>query len=419
MTDQYYGETAFSTRPLTSAINTPTLLPKQLFSGPPLERVATNPKMTGCCFPGLLDRSRNRRGTFRPLYLEFAYSSNAKDNVHWKRESDKRPLIVCFGEMMINLVPTVSRVSFADTSTFKIILVGATANVAIGISRLGGSTAFIGKVGNDEFGYMLSDILKQNGVDNSGVLFDDNARTTLAFYALKRDGQAEFMFYRNPSADMLLHPEEIDLSLIKKVTYVVHATILHYGSTSLIKEPSRSVHLAIMNVAKVFGCILSYAPNLALPLWPSKGAARKGIMSIWNYTDIIKVSVDEIRILIEGDDPYDDNVIMKKLYHYNLKLLLITEGARGCRYYTKAFKGWVAGFEVEAVDPTGAGDSFIGGLLSIVVAHNQIYKDEKRLREALDFANACGAFTVTGRGIIPALPQKDAVLRIMFSYFNS
>ncbi|XP_029128010.1 probable fructokinase-7 isoform X2 [Cajanus cajan] len=369
--------------------------------------------MRGCCFPGILDRSRSRRGTLRFIKSPCYDSSNSKHSVNRSRESPRGPLVVCFGEMMINLVPTVPRVSLADATAFKRIPAGATANVAVGISRLGCSTAFIGKVGNDEFGYMLSDILKQNGVDNSGLLFDANARTALAFYALKRDGQAEFMFYRNPSADMLLRPDEIGVSLIKK------ATIFHYGSVSLIQEPSRSAHLAAMSVAKVSGCILSYAPNMALPLWPSKGAARKGIMSIWNYADIIKVSVDEIRFLSEGDDPYDDNVIMKKLHPYNLKLLLVTEGARGCRYYTKEFKGWAAGFEVEAIDPTGAGDSFMGGLLSIVAAHNQIYKDEKRLREALDFANACGAFTVTGRGAIPSLPTKDAVLRIMFSYFNS
>ncbi|CAJ1815784.1 unnamed protein product [Sphenostylis stenocarpa] len=363
--------------------------------------------MTGCCFPVNLDLSRGRRGSFKHV------SSSSGSSKHRRRENCKGPLVVCFGEMIVNLVPTVSRVSLADAVAYKKYPSGATANVAVAISRLGCSTAFIGKVGNDEFGYMLSDILKQNGIDSSGLLFDDDARTALAFYALKRNGEPEFMFYKNPSADVLLRPEELDLTLIKK------ATIFHYGSVSLIKEPCRSAHIAAMTVAKVAGCILSYAPNLALPLWPSKEIARQGIMSIWNYADIIKVSVDEIRLLTEGDNPYDDKVIMKKLHHYSLKLLLVTEGERGCRYYTKDFKGWVAGFEVEAVDTTGAGDSFVGGFLSIVAAHNHIYKDERRLREALDFANACGAVTVTRRGAIPSLPTKDAVLRILFSCFNS
>ncbi|KAE9592248.1 putative fructokinase [Lupinus albus] len=360
--------------------------------------------MRGCCFPVTFDRSQ--RGSFR-----LVRNSSFELSKHGgRRESQRGPLVVCFGEMMMNLVPTVEGVSLADALAYKKSPAGATANVAVGISRLGCSAAFIGKVGKDEFGYMLSDILKQNGVDNSGLLFDDQARTGLAFYQLKSDGKHEFMFYRNPSADMLLRPAEIDMKLIKK------AAVFHYGSVSLIKEPCKSAHLAAMNVAKMSGSILSYAPNVALPLWPSPETARESIMGIWNYADIIKVSEEEIRFLTQGDDPYDDKMIMKKLYHCNLKLLLVTEGAQGCRFYTKDFKGKVSGFEVEAVDTTGAGDSFTSGFLSIVAAHKQIYKDEKRLREALDFANACGAVTVTGRGAIPSLPSKDAVLRILFSY---
>lgn len=72
-------------------------------------------------------------------------------------------------------------------------------------------------MGNDEFGHMLSDILKQNGVDNSGMIFDEDARTSLAFYSLKSDGEPQFLFYRNPSADILLRPQDIDMNLIKKV----------------------------------------------------------------------------------------------------------------------------------------------------------------------------------------------------------
>lgn len=65
--------------------------------------------------------------------------------------------------------------------------------------------------------YMLADILVQNNVDNSGMRFDPHARTALAFVTLRDDGEREFMFYFNPSADMLLHQDEIDANLIKKV----------------------------------------------------------------------------------------------------------------------------------------------------------------------------------------------------------
>ncbi|KAJ3700586.1 hypothetical protein LUZ61_004291 [Rhynchospora tenuis] len=311
--------------------------------------------------------------------------------------------VVCFGEMLIDFVPTVSGLSLSEAPAFKKAPGGAPANVAVGISRLGGSSAFIGKVGEDEFGYMLANILKENSVNNSGLRFDPGARTALAFVTLRSDGEREFMFYRNPSADMLLKEEELDLELIRK------AKIFHYGSISLITEPSRSAHVAAAKAAKDAGVLLSYDPNLRLPLWPSADSAREGILSIWDIADIIKISEEEISFLTQGEDPYDD-VVVRKLFHHNLKLLLVTEGPDGCRYYSKEFSGRVPGIKVSAVDTTGAGDAFVAGILSQVAADQSLIKDEARLREALKFANVCGALTVTERGAIPALPTRQAVL---------
>ncbi|KAL6503852.1 hypothetical protein OROGR_025775 [Orobanche gracilis] len=317
------------------------------------------------------------------------------------------PLVVCFGEMLIDFVPTVCGVSLAEAPAFKKAPGGAPANVAVCISKLGGSAAFIGKVGKDEFGHMLSDLLKENKVDNSGVRFDPSARTALAFLTLRADGEREFMFYRHPSADMLLQESELDVNLVKK------ATIFHYGSISLIEEPCRSAQLAAMQIAKKSGRLLSYDPNLRLPLWPSADAARKGIMAVWDQADIIKISEDEISFLTEGDDPYDDNVVLEKLFHPNLRLLLVSEGKDGCRYYTKEFKGRISAVEVKSVDTTGAGDAFTGAILYCLASDVNLLKDENRLREALLFANACGALTVTKTGAIPALPTKQAVEQIL------
>ncbi|CAF1754160.1 hypothetical protein Bca4012_044403 [Brassica carinata] len=318
-------------------------------------------------------------------------------------------LVVCFGEMLIDFVPTVGGVSLAEAPAFKKAPGGAPANVAVGVSRLGGSSAFVGKVGDDEFGKMLAEILKLNNVDNSGMRFDHKARTALAFVTLRADGEREFLFFRHPSADMLLTESELDKNLIQK------AKIFHYGSISLIKEPCRSTHLAAMKIAKAAGSLLSYDPNLRLPLWPSEEAARKEIMSIWELADVIKISEDEITFLTGGDDPYSDEVVLQKLFHPNLKLLVVSEGPNGCRYYTKEFKGRVGGVKVKAVDTTGAGDAFVSGLLNSLASDLTLLTDEKKLREALLFANACGAITVTERGAIPAMPTMDAVQELLKS----
>ncbi|GJS81781.1 probable fructokinase-7 [Tanacetum coccineum] len=311
-----------------------------------------------------------------------------------KDQEAMKSLVVCFGEMLIDFVPSVSGVSLAEASVFEKAPGGAPANVAVGISRLGGSSAFIGKVGDDQFGYMLADILKENKVNNSGMRFDPNARTALAFISLKSDGEREFLFFRNPSADMLLQESELDVNLIKQ------AKIFHFGSISLINEPCMSAHLAAMAIAKKSGSILSYDVNLRLPLWPSEDAAREGIMSVWDQADVIKVSEDEIMFLTGVDNAYDDNVVLKKLFHPNLKLFL-------------TFKGRVPGVKVKPIDTTGAGDAFVSGILSVLVSDLSLYEDEKRLREALNFANACGALVVTKKGAIPAMPTNEEVHQIL------
>ncbi|KAF7813322.1 putative fructokinase-5 [Senna tora] len=311
------------------------------------------------------------------------------------------PLVISFGEMLIDFVPDTSGVSLAESQGFLKAPGGAPANVACAITKLGGSSAFIGKVGDDEFGKMLADILKKNGVNTEGVCFDTEARTALAFVTLRKDGEREFMFYRNPSADMLLKESELKMDLIKK------AKIFHYGSISLIAEPCRSAHLAAMKAARAAGALLSYDPNLRIPLWPSPEAARSGIKSIWNEADFIKVSDNEVEFLTQGDA--EDEKVVLSLWHDKLKMLIVTDGEKGCRYFSKKFKGKVPGFSVKAIDTTGAGDSFVGSLLLSVAKDSSIFDDEGKLREALTLANASGAICTTQKGAIPALPTMPEV----------
>ncbi|KAL5547226.1 hypothetical protein UlMin_006913 [Ulmus minor] len=356
------------------------------------------------------------------------------------RKQRNPPLVVCFGEMLIDFVPTTSGISLAEAPAFKK-APRAPANVDVGIACLGGSSAFIGKVGEDEFGYMLADILKENNVNNRGMCFDPGARTALAFVTLRSDGELEFMFYHNPSADMLLQESELDFNLIKK------AKIFYYGSISLITEPCKSAHIATAKAAKDAGLVLSYDLNLRLLQWPSADSAREGIFSIWETADIIKVvtffsnsdhiptdsqvffvlkkvdvpdtvfffhfvkinfqiSEEEISFLTKGEDPYDDTVVCK-LYHPNLKLLLVTEGLMG------EYSGRVKGIKVDPIDTTGAGDAFVAGILSQLSIDLSILQNEDKPRESLMFANSCGALTVMERGTIPALPTRKAVFNAM------
>ena len=261
----------------------------------------------------------------------------------------------------------------------------------------------MGKVGDDEFGKMLKQILADNGVDVSAMSLDATARTALAFVTLKHDGEREFMFYRHPSADMLLRPDEIDHEMIRQ------AAVFHYGSISLIAEPCRSAHLAALETAAAAGVLHSYDPNLRLPLWDSATVAKEGIMSIWETAHLIKISEEEL-LFLTGED--SDEAAMS-LLHDRLKVMLVTEGAKGSRYYTKGFHGRVDGVKVDAIDATGAGDAFWAGFLHQVMSVENIWEDERALQEALRFANAAGAITATGRGAIPSLPTVEVIEGLM------
>ncbi|MFK7801664.1 MAG: PfkB family carbohydrate kinase [Anaerolineae bacterium] len=308
-------------------------------------------------------------------------------------------LIISFGELLIDFVPTVNGVSLAEAPAFKKAPGGAPANVAAGLAKLGHNATFLGKVGDDEFGRMLAKVLQEAGVDTSLMSFDTAARTALAFVTLKANGEREFMFYRHPSADMLLAIDEVDMDAVR------NASIFHYGSISLIAEPCRSTHLKILDEAKQAGVFLSYDPNLRLPLWDSPQMAKEGIMSIWETADIIKISDEELEFLT-GEDT---DASAKSLMFDGLKLLIVTEGPNGARYYTPDFHGKVDGFKVEAVDTTGAGDAFVAGLLSKLLANKAILQNEAQLQRAIRFANAAGAITTTGRGAIPSLPTIQQI----------
>jgi len=314
------------------------------------------------------------------------------------------PDVVCLGELLIDFVPTVTGTSLIDAPAFKKAPGGAPANVAVGLARLGVPSAFMGKVGDDPFGHFLAQTLADGGVDVRPLRFTGQARTALAFVSLRSDGEREFMFYRHPSADMLLTPDEIDEAVLRG------AKALHFGSISLIGEPARSATLHAIEVARGAGCLISCDPNLRLALWPDRAAARAGLLLAIQKAQLVKISDEELRFLTDSDDP---SAARDQLWHDGLELMVVTLGSAGCVYFTRSGEGVVVGFGVAAVDATGAGDAFVAGLLQGVVADRGVAGDLARLRELCRFANAVGALTTTERGAIPALPTRDRVEALM------
>ena len=180
------------------------------------------------------------------------------------------PAVITLGELLIDFVSTRAGVSLEEAPAFEKAAGGAPANVAVGTARLGVTSAFLGKVGEDAFGRFLARTLKENGVDISGLCFSREARTMLAFVSLQASGERDFEFYRSPSADILYTPEEVHTALLQQ------ARVFHFGSISLISEPSRSATLYAVETARQAGALISYDPNLRLNLWADEHAAREG-----------------------------------------------------------------------------------------------------------------------------------------------
>jgi fructokinase len=293
--------------------------------------------------------------------------------------------VICLGEILIDFVSLKPDVRLADAPAFRRAAGGAPANVAVGLARLGAAAALISKVGDDEFGRFLRATLQGEGVGTSGLITTNRAPTGLAFVSLDRNGERSFAFYRDPCADRLLSAAELRSAPWR------HARIFHYGSLSLIGEPSRTATLEAIARARRRGMLISCDPNLRLRLWPSPARARAGMREALRHADIVKISEDEVEFL--GKAP-------------QAKLVVITRGARGGSVLSEEGKFDYPAFAVRAVDTTGAGDAFMAGLLFGLLR-------KQPLKEAIRLAAVCGALATLKRGAIPALPTMAAAKRLL------
>lgn len=308
--------------------------------------------------------------------------------------------VLCFGDLLIDFVPTESGLPLSEVETFRRAPGGAAANVAVGLGRLGVKSAFMGKVGDDVFGHFLAETLRADGVDVGPLRFDARARTALAFVSLKADGDRDFMFYRHPSADMLYTPAEVDRTVVEA------ARIFHFDGLSLPVAQPRETALYAADLARAAGIPVSFDVNLRLPLWPDAETARAILPEGIRRAAIVKASEEEVAVLTGASDP---EAARRGLWHDGMRLLVITRGAAGCRALLPDGEVEVPTIKTLPVDTTGAGDAFLAALLASVLRDPECLHDPARLRSACRFANVAGALTTLQRGAIPAIPTRAAV----------
>lgn len=311
--------------------------------------------------------------------------------------------VIALGELLIDF--TMNGQSEQGNNMFEACPGGAPCNVLALLNKMGNKTAFIGKVGKDQFGALLRDTITEAGIDASNLMVDENVNTTLAFVHTFPDGDREFSFYRNPGADMMLTADEVNPEVVKDTK------VFHFGTLSMTHEGVREATKKAVETAKANGCLVSFDPNLRPPLWSSLDLAKEQMEYGFGKCDILKISDNEIQF-VSGKEDYDEGIAYLQ-ETYNIPLILLTMGKDGSRAYYKGMRVERPGFSVKAIETTGAGDTFCGSSLNYLVDHDFENLTEEQLGEMLTFANAAAALVTTKKGAIKAMPVKEEVLELI------
>lgn len=307
--------------------------------------------------------------------------------------------ITAVGEILIDL--TQSGTNELGIPVFAANPGGAPANLAVAASRLGASSAFIGKVGTDSYGTFLRNTLIENNVDVSGMVVDQVNRTTLAVVAVDKAGERTFSFYRDPSADVNLRAEEISEEQLKNTRF------LHFGSVSLTTDPARTATLYAAETAKKHGAIISYDPNYRASLWSDEATAIQRMLEPLPMVDVLKVSDEELPLLTGTEDLAEGSAMLAAK---GIRLVLVTLGANGAYYRFGAHTGHIPGVKVKVGDTNGAGDTFFGATLAqLAKLENLDALTPETLETILTVSNRAAAITTSRHGAIPAMPTAEEV----------
>ena len=299
------------------------------------------------------------------------------------------------GDAVVDLIPD------SETSYLKG-PGGAPANVAVAISRLGGDSAFFGRVGQDPLGRFMKQVLKNEGVDTQYMLLDEEHRTSTVIVDLDDHGERSFTFMVKPSADQFLQPQ--DVPAFKQGEW------LHVCSIALANEPSRSTTLAAMKAIKAAGGYVSFDPNLREEVWLNPADLKSVVLQAVALADVVKFSDDELLFLTDKADLQTALSWLNE--QYDLPLIVITQGKKGALVIHNNEQQLITGKPVNPVDTTGAGDAFVGGLLAGLVACDDWHNNDNLLK-IIRQANACGALATTAKGAMTALPTATQLVEYL------
>lgn len=315
--------------------------------------------------------------------------------------TNKKYDVVALGELLIDF--TENGLSEQGNPLLEANPGGAPCNVLSMLQKLGDKTAFIGKVGNDGFGHLLTKAVQEQGIDTTGLVYDNDVHTTLALVLKKENGDRDFAFYRNPGADMNLKEEEVNESLIAS------SSIFHFGTLSLTDESVKKATQKAVKAAKENGLTITFDPNLREPLWKSLEEAHEQVAWGLQQADVVKISDNEIT-WFTGMDNYDEGISFLQKEYPNLKLICLSMGGDGSKaVYRDIHVAYPAFLQEATIETTGAGDTFCACMIHTVLENGIDHLDEEKLKEMLKFANAAASLVTTKKGALRVMPTKEEV----------
>lgn len=283
---------------------------------------------------------------------------------------------------------------------------GSPFNIAVGLARLGQKTGFLVKIGTDEFGRELKELLLQEGLDPHYLLEGRGQNTTLAMVALDTSGKPEFRFYRDNAADISLTWEELPAIDSGQVA------LYHFGSVSLAEPPASETYMRLFKTMKREGVLTVLDPNIRPLYLRDKVGFKPRLLECVSEVDVLKLSDDDLSWITGKNDIKQG---LEALPINPQGLVVVTSGAGGACALWRGVEIQADGFQVNALDTTGCGDAFLAGLIFrlVPVATSLALLDKLMLKEAMNFANACAAIVATRYGAANSMPRLAEVLAFL------
>ncbi|WP_400162050.1 sugar kinase [Brevibacillus sp. TJ4] len=301
--------------------------------------------------------------------------------------------VITIGDALVAMTPMSSgRLRFVHTFEKKV--GGAELNVAMGCARLGLRAGWISRLGNDEFGHYIRQVVRGEGIDTTHVQMVDGCPTSLYFKEMFDDGRASSYYYRQNSPTATMRPEQIDES------YVAQAKIVHVsGVFPAVTESNRDVLLHLVRLAKKNGVLVTFDPNIRLKLW-TPDEARETLLALMPYVDVVLAGEEEAELLVGTSEPAEVFARFAKLGVDHVIIKQGERGAVGCRDGAVLHHPAIPAPVV--VDTVGAGDGFaVGYLYSLLQGWD--------LQQSLHLANLIGSIVVGVRGDNEGLPYLDEI----------